>query len=294
MGDVSFLFTQFMGGLTTAMFLFLIASGLSLVFGVLRVLNFAHGSFYMLGAYLAWQAVQWLNPLLGDFWLAALIAALGIAVLGGGIERVLLRHMYGKEELLQLLLTYALVLILGDSAKAIWGTQQLSVSRPPILDGGIQVFGTVLPVYNLFIMLTGVLIAVAGSLILARSSAGRMVRAAALDREMLGALGANVGVLYTGIFMVSSFLAGLSGALVTPIESIVPGMDVEVIVEAFIVVVIGGLGSFWGTFWGSLIYGQVLSFGILILPSFSLFSVFALMAVILIVRPWGLFGRPMR
>src|SRR5262252_3971062 len=133
-----------------------------------------------------------------------------------------------------------------------------------------------------------------GWLVLARSSAGRMVRAAALDREMLGALGANVGALYTGMFVVSSFLAGLSGALVTPIQSIVPGMDVEIIVEAFIVVVIGGLGSFWGTFWGSIIYGQVLSFGILILPSFSLFSVFALMAVILIVRPWGLFGRPLR
>jgi branched-subunit amino acid ABC-type transport system permease component len=294
MGDASFLFTQFLGGLTTAMFLFLIASGLSLVFGVLRVLNFAHGSFYMLGAYLAWQGVQWLTPLVESFWLAALLAALVVAVLGGLVERLLLRHMYGKDELYQLLLTYALVLILGDSAKAIWGTQQLSVSRPPILDGAIEIFGTVLPVYNLFIMLSGGLIAVVGWLILARSSAGRMVRAAALDREMLGALGANVGALYAAMFMASSFLAGLSGALVTPIESIVPGMDVEVIVEAFIVVVIGGLGSFWGTFWGAIIYGQVLSFGILILPSFSLFSVFALMAVILIVRPWGLFGKPLR
>ena len=294
MTDLSFLFTQFLGGLTTAMFLFLIASGLSLVFGVMRVLNFAHGSFYMLGAYLAWQAVQWLSPLVESFWLAALFAALAVAVLGGLVERLLLRHMYGKEELYQLLLTYALVLILGDAAKAIWGTQQLSVSRPPILDGAIEMFGSVLPVYNLFIMLAGVAIALGGWLILARSSAGRMVRAAALDREMLGALGANVGALYTGMFMASSFLAGLSGALVTPIQSIVPGMDVEVIVEAFIVVVIGGLGSFWGTFWGSLIYGQVLSFGILIMPSFSLFSVFALMAVILIVRPWGLFGKPMR
>ena len=294
MTDLSFLFTQFLGGLTTAMFLFLIASGLSLVFGVMRVLNFAHGSFYMLGAYLAWQAVQWLSPLVESFWLAALFAALAVAVLGGLVERLLLRHMYGKEELYQLLLTYALVLILGDGAKAIWGTQQLSVSRPPILDGAIEMFGSVLPIYNLFIMLAGVAIALGGWLILARSSAGRMVRAAALDREMLGALGANVGALYTGMFMASSFLAGLSGALVTPIQSIVPGMDVEVIVEAFIVVVIGGLGSFWGTFWGSLIYGQVLSFGILIMPSFSLFSVFALMAVILIVRPWGLFGKPMR
>jgi branched-subunit amino acid ABC-type transport system permease component len=294
MADISFLFGQFLGGLTTAMFLFLIASGLSLVFGVMRVLNFAHGSFYMVGAYLAWQIVQWLAPLLGDFWLAVFGAALGVAVLGGLVERFLLRHMYGKEELYQLLLTYALVLILGDAAKAVWGTRQLSVSRPAILDGGFEVLGVTLPVYNLFIMLVGTGIAVAGWLALTRTSAGRMVRAAALDREMLGALGANVGALYTGMFVVSSFLAGLSGALVTPIESIVPGMDVEVIVEAFIVVVIGGLGSFWGTFWGSVIYGQVLSFGILILPSFSLFSVFALMAVILIVRPWGLFGRPLR
>jgi len=292
--EFSFLFGQFLGGLTTAMFLFLIASGLSLVFGVMRVLNFAHGSFYMLGAYLAWQAVAWLSPMLGSFWLAALAAACGVALLGGIIERVLLRHLYGREELYQLLLTYALVLILGDAAKAIWGTRQLSVSRPPSLSGAIEVLGTTLPHYNLFILVIGPAIALAVWLILTRSAAGRMVRAAALDREMLGALGANVGVIYTGMFLVSSFLAGLSGALVTPIQSIVPGMDVEIIVEAFIVVVIGGLGSFWGTFWGSVIYGQVLSFGILVLPSFSLFSVFALMAVILIVRPWGLFGRPMR
>ena len=294
MADVSFLFGQFLGGLTTAMFLFLIASGLSLVFGVMRVLNFAHGSFYMVGAYLAWQVVQWLAPMLHSFWLGALAAALGVAVLGGLIERLLLRHIYGREELYQLLLTYALVLILGDAAKAIWGTHQLSVSRPPLLSGGIEMFGITLPVYNLFIMLVGVAIAVAGWLVLMRSPSGRMMRAAALDREMLGALGANVGALYTGMFVISSFLAGLSGALVTPIQSIVPGMDVEIIVEAFIVVVIGGLGSFWGTFWGAIIYGQVLSFGILVLPGFSLFSVFALMAVILIVRPWGLFGRPLR
>jgi len=137
-------------------------------------------------------------------------------------------------------------------------------------------------------------IAIAVWLLLTRTTAGRLVRAAALDREMLAILGANVGVIYAGMFTVSSFLAGLSGALVAPIQSIVPGMDVEIIVEAFIVVVIGGLGSFWGTFWGSVIYGQVLSFGILIFPGFSLFSVFALMAVILIVRPWGLFGRPVR
>jgi len=292
--DAASLFSQFMSGLTTAMFLFLIASGLSLVFGVMRVLNFAHGSFYMLGAYIAWQVVHWLQPGPGRFWLAVLGAALGVALLGAVVERLLFRLLYDREELYQLLFTYALVLILGDAAKFLWGTQQLSVSGPPAVSGGIELFGTIVPVYNLFIMLVGPAIAVAVWLMLTRTTAGRMLRAAALDREMLGALGANVGTLYTGMFALASFLAGLAGALVTPIQSIVPGMDVEIIVQAFIVVVIGGLGSFWGTFLGSVIYGQVLSFGILIFPGFSLFSVFALMAVILILRPWGLLGRPLR
>jgi branched-subunit amino acid ABC-type transport system permease component len=292
--DASFLFSQFMGGLTAAMFLFLIASGLSLVFGVMRVLNFAHGSFYMIGAYLAWQVVNWLQPMLERFWPAVLAASFGVALLGAIVERLLLRHLYDREELYQLLFTYALVLVLGDAAKFLWGTQQLSVSRPPVLGGGIEIFGTLVPHYNLFIMLFGPLVALSVWLMLTRTTMGRMVRAAAFDREMLGALGANVGWLYTGMFALASFLAGLSGALVTPIQSIVPGMDVEIIVQAFIVVVIGGLGSFWGTFLGSVIYGQVLSFGILIFPGFSLFSVFALMAVILILRPWGLLGRPLR
>ena len=289
-----FLFSQFLSGLTTAIFLFLVASGLSLVFGILRVLNFAHGTFYMLGAYLAWQSMQWLAPAKEAFWFAALAAATGIAILGFVVERLLLRHLYGKEELYQLLFTYALVLILGDAAKILWGTGQLSVSRPPSIEGSITVFGTLLPTYNLFVMILGFAIAIGFWVILQRTSAGRMIRAAAMDREMLSALGANVGVLYSGVFIVSSFLAGLSGALVSPIKAIVPGMDVEIIVEAFIVVVIGGLGSFWGTFLGALIYGQVLSFGILIFPRFSIFSVFALMAVILIVRPWGLLGRPLK
>jgi branched-chain amino acid transport system permease protein len=289
----SFLFSQFMGGLTTAMFLFLIASGLSLVFGVMRVINFAHGSFYMIGAYLAWQMVQWVHPTGAGFWVAALFAAVGVGVMGAVIERLFFRSLYGREELYQLLFTYALVLILGDAAKFLWGTQQLSVSTPPVLAGSVQIFGSTQPLYNLFMMVIGPLIAFGGWLVLNRSGVGRMVRAAQMDREMLDALGANVGTIYTGMFVVSAFLAGLSGALVTPIQSIVPGMDVLIIVQAFIVVVIGGMGSLWGTFWGSVIYGEVLSFGILIFPGFSLFSVFALMAVILIVRPWGLFGRPL-
>ena len=294
MPDPSFLFAQSLSGLTAAMFLFLIASGLALIFGVLGVLNFAHGSFYMLGAYLAYQVVLWAGSGPGRFWWAVLGAAFGVAILGGFVERLLLRHLYGKEELYQLLFTYALVLIISDAAKVIWGTGQLSVSRPPGLTGSLRLFGTVIPHYNLFILLLGPVLALTFGLLLHRTRAGRFIRAAALDREMLGALGVNVNRLYTGVFVIGCFLAGLGGALVTPVKTIVPGMDVEIIVEAFIVVVIGGLGSFWGTLLGALIYGQVLSFGILIFPRFSIFSVFALMAVVLILRPWGLLGRPLK
>ncbi len=291
--EPSFLFGQFVGGVSIAMFLFLIASGLALIFGVLRILNFAHGSFYMIGAYLAWQIVHVLDARTGSFWIAVLGAATTVALLGAVIERLLLRPLYGREELYQLLFTYALVLVLADVAKIVWGTQQLSVSRPPLLAGSSTVFGTVVPHYNIFIMAFGPLVALGLWLILHRTHIGRMIRAAALDREMLGALGADVGRLYTAMFALGSFLAGLAGALVTPIKTVNPGMDVEIIVEAFIVIVIGGLGSLWGTFVGALIYGQFLSFGILVFPRFSAFSVFALMAIILIVRPWGLFGKPL-
>jgi branched-subunit amino acid ABC-type transport system permease component len=292
--ELSFVFAQAVSGLTTAMFLFLIASGLSLIFGVLRVLNFAHGTFYMLGAYGAYQFVQWLGPGPGMFWVAVLGAALGVAILGGLVERFLLRHLYEREELYQLLFTYALVLVLSDVAKIIWGTQQKGVVRPPELTGAVSLFGATIPYYNLFILALGLAVAVAFWLVLQRTRLGRLIRAAALDRETLGALGVNVSALYTGVFVLGSFLGGLGGALVAPVRTIVPGMDTEIIVEAFVVVVIGGLGSFWGTFLGALIYGQVLSFGILFFPRFSIFAVFALMAAVLILRPWGLLGRPLK
>ncbi len=294
MPELSFIFAQSVSGLTTAMFLFLIASGLSLIFGVLRVLNFAHGTFYMLGAYGAYQFVQWVGTEHGMFWIAALGAALAVAIVGGLVERFLLRHLYGREELYQLLFTYALVLVLSDVAKIFWGTQQKSIVRPPELTGAVSLFGATIPYYNLFILALGLAIAVAFWVVLQRTRMGRLIRAAALDRETLGALGVNVSALYTGVFALGSFLGGLGGAMVAPVRSIVPGMDTEIIVEAFVVVVIGGLGSFWGTFLGALIYGQVLSFGILFFPRFSIFAVFALMAAVLILRPWGLLGRPMK
>jgi branched-chain amino acid transport system permease protein len=290
--DPVFLLGQLRSGLTTAMFLFLIASGLSLIFGVLKIINFAHGSLYMIGAYISWNMTLILGKTSLGFLGAVAVASVSVAILGGLVERFLLRYMYKREELYQLLFTYALVLIFADACKFIWGTQPHSVSRPPILSGSFDLLGVRFPHYDLFIIVLGPLIALGFWVLLNRTSFGRIIRAAALDREMVGALGANVSGLYLAMFVLASFLAGLSGALVSPIKSVVPGM--EIIIEAFIVVVIGGLGSLWGTLLGSLIYGLTLAFGILIFPRFSIFAAFVIMAVVLIVRPWGLMGRPVK
>ena len=292
--DPIFLLGQLRSGLTTAMFLFLIASGLSLIFGVLKIINFAHGSLYMIGAYISWNMTLILGQSSLGFFGAVAVASVSVAILGGLVERFLLRYMYQREQLYQLLFTYALVLIFADACTYIWGTQPHSVSRPPILAGSFDLFGVRFPHYDLFIIFLGPLIALGFWALLNRTSFGRTIRAAALDREMLGALGTNVSALYLAMFVLASFLAGLSGALVSPIKSVVPGMDVEIIIEAFIVVVIGGLGSLWGTLLGSLVYGLTLAFGILVFPRFSIFAAFVIMAVVLIVRPWGLMGRPVK
>jgi len=292
--DPSFLLIQCLSGLTYAMFLFLIASGLSLIFGVLRVLNFAHGSLYMLGAYITYQFVSYFINAPGQFWWAAFFGSLAVAIIGGVIERLFLRRLYIREELNQLLFTYALVLLISDFAKIVWGTGQLSVSRPAILKGAVPIWDQYFPEYNIFIIVLGPTIALLFWFILHRTRWGRIIRAAALDREMLGSLGVNVNWLFTVVFTIGAWLAGLGGALVSPIAAIVPGMDVEIIINVFIVVVIGGLGSFWGTLLGSLILGQVISFGILVFPRLSMVFIYILMTVVLILRPWGLLGKPLQ
>jgi len=294
MPDPSFLLIQSLSGLTYAMFLFLIASGLSLIFGILGILNFAHGSLYMLGAYVTYQFVSYFVDAPGQFWWAVIFGALTVAMIGGVIERLFLRRLYIREELNQLLFTYALVLLISDFAKIIWGTGQLSVSRPAILKGAVSILDQYFPEYNIFVIALGPGIALLFWFILHRTRWGRIIRAAALDREMLGSLGVNVNRLFTLVFTIGAWLAGLGGALVSPIAAIVPGMDVEIIINAFIVVVIGGLGSFWGTLLGSLILGQVISFGILVFPRLSMVFIYVLMAVILILRPWGLLGKPLQ
>jgi branched-subunit amino acid ABC-type transport system permease component len=273
---------------------FSLASGLSIIFGVLGVLNFAHGSFYMLGAYMAYQCVSFFVDSPNRFWWAVILASITVALLGGLVERFLLRRLYHREELSQLLFTYALVLILGDVARIVWGVDQLSVSRPAVLRGAVEIFGQYFPKYNVFILIIGPCVAFFFWFCMLRTRWGRMIRAAALDREILGALGVNVDRLSMMVFIIGSYLAALGGALVAPVSTVSPGMDVEVIINAFIVVVIGGLGSFWGTFLGALIVGTVYSLGILVFPRLSIIFIYVIMVVVLILRPWGLLGRPLQ
>lgn len=292
LADPGFLAVQCLNGLTQAMFLFLIASGLSLIFGVLGVLNFAHGSLYMLGAYLSYTIASLFVGSPAAFWVALILGSIGVALVGGIIESVFLRPVYRREELDQLLVTYALVLIISDLVKLAWGAENRSGSRPALLAGSVDIAGRDFPTYNLFVLAVGPLVALGLWLLLRRTQFGRLVRAAANDREMVGVVGVNVTGLFTGVFMLGAWLGGLGGGLAAPIGAIYPGMDVEIIVESFIVVVVGGMGSLGGTLLGALIIGQLNAFGILFFPRLAIVFVYILMAVVLVIRPWGLLGRP--
>ncbi|GIX49378.1 MAG: hypothetical protein KatS3mg131_3589 [Candidatus Tectimicrobiota bacterium] len=283
---------QVMSGLSVGMFLFLVSAGMSLIFGVTRIVNLAHGAFYMVAAYLMSSLVSLFpgHPLW--FWVALLVSSLAVAALGGLIEVTLLRRIYRREHLLQLVLTFGLILIIGTLVLMVWGPENRTVPRPTALAGSLDIFGQPFPTYYLLVLILGPLIALALGLVFYRTRWGMLVRAATVDRDMLGALGVDVSRLFTQVFILGSWLAGLGGALAAPVVAVALGMDAEVLINAFVVVVIGGLGSFAGSLISALLVGQLQSFGILIFPAISIVLLFALMAVVLIVRPWGLLGRP--
>ena len=268
---------------------FIIAAGLSLIFGVLRVINFAHGAFFMFGAYTCFTVAQYWGF---GFWAGVIGAAIFLAAIAVFLERTLFRFLYDKEHLMQLLLTFAIVLIMGDAAKVLWGTDQYSVSYPDGLAGAWNVGLTYYPSYRLVLCIIGPLILLALWYFTERTRWGRLTKAATQDREMLAALGINVPIIYTSVFLVGSALAGVGGALASPFNSPVPGMDVFIIVECFVIVIIGGLGSLWGSFLGALIYGLVFNFGSVIVPNWQDVFAFLLLLVVLLIRPWGLFGKP--
>jgi branched-subunit amino acid ABC-type transport system permease component len=271
--DLPMLFIQFVSGLSRAMVLFLMASGLTIVFGVMRVINFAHGAFYMLGAYLAFTLTSLLGPSVG-FWAALLLVPTLISLLGALVERILLRRIYEKEHLLQILLTYSLIFVFNDGVKLLWGGDMRIVTLPEILKGFVTFFGHRFPVYYLFIIGVGIAVAVLLWLVLKKTRFGMLIRASAEHREMVDLLGYNVGALFSMVFIMATWLGGL-----------------EIIIECFVVVIVGGLGNIWGALLGALIAGQIYAFGILILPQFAMAFLFALAAVIILFRPYGLLGK---
>ena len=283
---------QALAGISNGMLLFLIAAGLSLIFGVLRIINFAHGALFMLGAFIAVSLSGWLPESSASFVAVLIGASAGLAVIGVAIESGLLRRIYRAPHEFQLLLTFALVFILGDAVKLIWGNEDHSVATPPLLVGSTQALGVTFPTYRLFLIAAGIAVALGLWYVLHKTRWGIFVRAATMDRAMLGALGVNTRVLFTTVFALGAALAGLGGALAAPVVSIGPGLHVQVIIDAFVVVVIGGMGSVMGAFVASLLVGLVNAFGILAFPGLSVVLTFALMALVLIVRPWGLFGNP--
>ncbi len=289
---MSLLFVQLLSGLANAMFLFLIASGLSLIFGVTRIVNFAHGSFYMLAAYLTYSLAAALPGGPVAFYAAVLLAALLVALLGGLVEVLLLRRVYRAPELYQLLLTFALVLVASDAVRYFWGADNKTGPNAPGLAGAVPIAGQLFPSYDLAVIGFGPLVALGLWLLFHRTRWGILIRAATQDREMVAALGVDQSRLFTSVFVLGSFLAGLGGALQVPRLALTTVMDTSIIVEAFVVVVIGGMGSVWGALLASLLIGVLNAYGVLLLPKIAIVLIFVVMAVVLIVRPWGLLGRP--
>lgn len=283
---------QTLAGVSNGMLLFLIAAGVSLIFGVQRILNFAHGVLFMMGAFVAVSLSQFLGESLAMFALVLAGSVVALALFGALIEWGLLRKIYNARHEFQLLMTFALVFIIGDLVKLIWGNENRSMSSPELLSGSTNAFGVIFPTYRLFLIATGVVVAIALWFLLHRTRWGSFIRAATNDRAMLGALGVNTRWLYTSVFALGTALSGLGGALAAPVVAVSPGLHVQVIIDAFVVVVIGGMGSVIGALVASLLVGLINAYGILVFPGWSMVLTFACMAVVLIVRPWGLFGSP--
>ena len=275
-----------LNGLSWGMLLFLISVGLTTIFGVMGVLNFAHGSLFMLGAYLCMQFVRWV----GSFWIGLLLGPPIVAVLSILLERFLLRPLYGRDVSFQLLLTFGVMLFLDDGVRLIWGATYHVVNPPQSLSGVIPLFSQSYPVYRLFLVILGPLVGIALWAFFSFTRWGKILRAAAMDRQMAEIVGVRVPMMFTAVFGFGAWLGALGGALAAPHQSVGPAMGERIIIESFIVVVIGGMGSFPGAFAGALILGMLNSFGTTLLPDVQMALPYILLAVILLTRPRGLFG----
>ena len=283
---MSNLVEQLLNALALAGLLFLVSAGLSLVFGILRVVNFAHGVFYMLGSYLGFTSVA----ISGYFWPSLIVVPPVVGLVGALLEASTLRFIYRRPPIYQLLLTFGLALILEESIRVLYGNTAKGIDPPPLLDGSLDLAGIVYPRYRLFVIVLGLAVGCAVWLFLTRTRAGLVTRAVAQNSEMADCLGADVARVRTFVFGAACALAGLGGVAAAPMTTAYLGMGISVIVDAFVVVVIGGLGSIPGSMAGSLIVGAAQTWGAFYLPETAMVIMYAVMGAILIFRPWGLFG----
>ena len=277
---------QFLHGLAYGMLLFLVASGLTLVFGMMNVLNIAHASFYMLGAYFSYQMLK----MVGNFWIGLIVCPIIVSFLGILMERFLLRRVHAAGHVQEFVITFGILFVINESVKWIWGTEPLPVPIPPALAGSVMIMGSVYPAYRLFILFFSLGILALMAYILMKTRLGITVRAAVSDRDMVSALGTNTPFVFMLVMGIGSWLAGLAGVIAGPFISTYPGMALEILVDCFVVTVTGGLGSLLGAIVASFLIGQLSSFGILFIPRFAIVFTFLLMAVVLIIKPTGLFG----
>ncbi|MCH4565537.1 MULTISPECIES: branched-chain amino acid ABC transporter permease [Halomonas] len=285
--DLAFFGVQLLNGLQYGLLLFLIASGLTLIFGIMGIINLAHGAMYMIGAYLVWD----LTMRLGNFWLAIVIAIPIAIVLGLIIERLFLDTLYKRDHLYQVLLTFGLILVLNEAQRIIWGGDVHSVPVPAPFDGSIQLTDNLqYSVYRLFVM--GVCLALAGVIywVIRHTRLGIIIRAGAVNRDMVEGLGINVRTLFTLIFSVGVALTAFAGMIAAPLTSIAPGMGDSILITCFVVVVIGGIGSIKGAFWGAILIGMAETFGSVLIPSLASMVIYLIMAAVLLVKPRGLFA----
>ncbi len=283
---MTFWLVQALNGISYGMLLFLLAAGLSLIFGLMKILNLTHGSFYLLGGYFGLVVLQ----KTGSFVLAVLAASLAIAVIGMVIERFFLRQFH-LQQLPQVLITFGFLFIFSDLATLIWGANPQTMPKPELFSGSIQFGGFYYPTYRFFIIAFGLVVAVVLWWLQEGTRIGAMLRASVDNEEIARALGINVSLLFTLVFALGAFLAALGGVMGGPIVGVYPGADFEVLLLGFVVVIIGGLGSLKGALLGGLIVGLLDNFGKVFFPELALFTIFAPMALILAIRPAGLFGR---
>ena len=276
----------FLHGLAYAGLLFLVSAGLTLVFGMMNVLNFAHAAMYMLGAYFSFTLLH----ATGQFWLCLLVCPLLLFIIGALVERFLLRRVHIYGHLHELLLTFGLAYIITELVKLIWGNFPLAVNIGGFLGQTVEFFGMIYPIYRIFIFVCAVFVGLTMAAILFKTRLGIILRAAVNDSEMVNALGFNVPLVFTGVFAFGAALSGLAGVIAGPLLTTYPGMAHEILIDAFVVIVVGGFGSLGGAVVASLLIGELQSFGVLLFPKLSLALVYMLMAAVLIIKPSGLFG----